>query len=228
MKLKLIDRKPVVPNVETFVFEPPEPITWQSGQFLHYTLEHPNPDDRKIKRWFTISNPPYKEHPSITTRFTDSGGSSFKKALRSMKLGDEIEATEPEGDFVLEDPSRQYIFIAGGIGITPFHSILLQLDNDKKPINVDLMYANRDNQFPFDDEFQTIASRNPDFRIHKFVGPKHIEAKDIKAVANNLNGPEYYVSGPEPMVEAFDKMLKDMGINKAKIQSDYFPGYKSE
>lgn len=226
MKFKLVEKKDIIKGVETFIFEPQEKLSWQSGQYMHYVLDHPNPDDRKNERWFTISNPLYEEHPSITTRFAEQNGSTFKNALGHLQPGDEIEADGPKGKFVVEDPAKQYIFIAGGIGITPFHSILLQLAHDKQPINVDLMYASRDDNFIFDDEFQKIAVSNPNFRIHKFVSPKKIEEADIRAVADKLNDPEYYISGPEPMVEAFDKMLKGMGIAEEKIHNDDFPGYE--
>ena len=227
MKFTLVDKKAITDGVTTFIFEPPEDITWEAGQYMHYVLDHKNTDNRGHERWFTISSPPFEKHPAITTRFTAEKGSSFKKALDNMKLGDQIEADGVEGDFVINDSSKQYIFIVGGIGITPFHSILRQLDHNKKPINVDLMYANRDHSFPFDNEFQTIAKRNPNFRIHKFADPKRIEEADIKAVAQKLDDPQYYVSGPWPMVDAFDKLLKTMGIADGKIHNDDFPGYET-
>jgi ferredoxin-NADP reductase len=226
MKFKLLQKKAVGQDVKTFIFEPSETLNWQPGQYMHYVFNHPNPDDRGIERWFTISSPPFEGRPAITTRFTEPKGSSFKHALDNLNPGDEIEADGPKGKFVVEDPAKQYIFIAGGIGITPFRSILLQLAHDKQPINVDLMYANRDDNFIFDDEFQDITGGNPNFRIHKFVSPKKIEADDIKAAAGKLNDPEYYVSGPEPMVEAFAEMLKKMEIAEEKIHTDDFPGYE--
>ncbi|MDB5161395.1 MAG: hypothetical protein JWO96_775 [Candidatus Saccharibacteria bacterium] len=228
MKLKLIKKIDVTHDVKTFIFEAQEHIIWQPGQYLHYVLNHPNPDDREAERWFTISNAPYEVHPAITTRFANPSGSTFKKALENLKPGDEIEADGPKGKFVLEDLSNQHVFIAGGIGITPFRSILLQLAHDKQPINVDLLYANRDDNFIFDGELEEIASLNPNFRIHKFVSPKKIEENDIKALADTLKDPKYYVSGPEPMVEAFEQMLKKMGIVEENIHTDFFPGYEME
>lgn len=227
MKLKLIDKKQLTESVKTFVFDTPEPAKWRPGQYMHYVLDHPNVDDRKNERWFTISNPPYAKHPSITTRLAGEKGSSFKKALDNLPIGGEIEADNVKGDFVIDDPAKQYIFIAGGIGITPFYSMLLQMAHDKQPINVDLMYASRDDDIVFGDELQKIASHNPNFRIHKFVGPKKITEEDIEAVASKLDDPQYYVSGPWPMVDAYDKLLKSMGITDAKIHNDDFPGYET-
>ncbi len=225
MKFKLVEKRVVSNDIKTFIFEPEVKIVWQPGQYMHYVLDHPNPDERGTARWFTISNPPYLGQPSITTRFAGEKGSSFKRALGNMQVGDVVVADGPKGKFVVDDPTKHYIFIAGGIGITPFHSILLQLDHDKQPINVDLMYANRDDNFIFDDELQKIAATNSNFKVHKFVSPKKIEEADIIAVADKLSDPQYYISGPKPMVEAFDKMLAAMGVAEDKIHNDDFPGY---
>lgn len=225
MKLQLSKVKNELTDVRTFIFEPPQPLTWQPGQYMHYVLEHPEADDRGVERWFTIAAAPYEKHIQITTRLASDHGSSFKRALIKLQPGDEIEADGPKGKFVLDDPVKQHIFIAGGIGITPFRAMLLQLDHDKQPINVDLLYANRNDNFVFDKELMNLADHHPQFKIHKFVDPARIETKDIKAVAAKLDDPEYYVSGPEPMVEAFEKTLKSMGIAEAKIHLDFFPGY---
>lgn len=225
MKLKLIDKRQILGDIKTFTFEAPAGTTWLPGQYFHYNFDHPNPDDRGIERWFTISSPPYRHKPTLTTRISDNR-SSFKAALDKLKIGDEIEADAPSGKFVLTDPDRPVIFIAGGIGITPYYSILMQLSHDKRPINVDLMYANRDDNFLFGDELESLTKDNPNFRIHKFISPTKIERNDIKQVASGLDDPDYYISGPESMVEAYSSMLETMGIAQNKIHTDHFSGYE--
>ncbi len=76
----------------------------------------------------------------LTTRFAPKS-SSFKKALKNLRRGDAVEAHDLEGDFVMDDSKKTFVFIAGGIGITPFRAILLDLDYNKKPLNVQLLYA---------------------------------------------------------------------------------------
>ncbi len=226
MKLKLVSVKSEIPGVKTFIWEPAKKIEWQAGQFMYYDLPHKNEDDRGERRWFTISAPPYAGQPTITTRIASDKGSSFKNALLDLNVGAEIEADPPEGDFVVEDPQQDYIFVAGGIGITPFHSIICQLDHDSQPLNVDLMYANRDEDFIFKAEFEAVQKRHPEFKIHYFTGDKKIEADDLKLLINQKPNAIIYVSGPEPMVEHYVEVLKGMDIPEDQIKTDYFPGYE--
>jgi ferredoxin-NADP reductase len=127
----------------SFIFAPEQPLQWKAGQLLRHELNHPNPDDRGVERFFSIASAPHEKHVMLTTRFA-SKSSSFKKALKNLRRGDAIEAHDLEGDFVVDDSRKTFVFIAGGIGITPFRAILLDLDYNRKPLNVQLLYANRD------------------------------------------------------------------------------------
>jgi ferredoxin-NADP reductase len=228
VELKLTDHQKLFDGVESFFFEPPRPLTWQPGQYMHYFFEHPDADDRGTERWFTISAPPYQKQISITTRFTPDKGSSFKRALQAMKQGDTIRAEGPDGKFVITDTSKRPILVAGGIGITPYHSMLLQMDHDGQDITADLLYANRDENFVFGDELAALEKKHPDFHIHKFVGNRHIQAADLKPYADDPNS-IIYLSGPEPMIEAFEETLKeDLKVPEDRVKTDFFPGYEPE
>lgn len=226
--LKLIDKKPLFKDVITFIFNPDTPLTWQPGQYMHYYFEHPQADERGIERWFTISAPPYEKHITITTRFNDQKSSSFKKALKEMPVGSTIKAEGPGGKFVIADTSKKAVLIAGGIGITPYRAMLLQMDHDGQDINAELLYANRDDNFVFGDELEALAAKHPNFKIHKFVGDRHIEESDLKPYADDP-GNIIYVSGPEPMVEAFEETLKEkLKVPEERIKLDFFPGYPAQ
>ena len=140
MKLTLRATRQEAGDIFSFIFAPERPLRWQAGQYLHYFLNHPNPDDRGVERYFSIASAPHEKQVMLTTRFAPKG-SSFKKALKKLKLGDAIEAREKGGDFVLDHRTKMFVFIAGGIGITPFRAILLDLDRNRKPLNVQLLYA---------------------------------------------------------------------------------------
>ena len=225
MKLTLVERKKLFDDVETFYFEPEQPVEWQPGQYMHYVLPHPNQDDRGQERWFTISNPPYAKNISITTRFTDKDGSSFKHALQDMKIGGSVEADGPKGKFVLEDNGKKSILVAGGIGVTPYHSMLLQMDHDGQDIDLELLYANRDDNFVFGDEFAALQTKHPNFKFHKFVGERHIEESDLKPYADEPDT-IIYLSGPEPMVENYEEVLKEkLKVPEERVKTDFFPGY---
>jgi ferredoxin-NADP reductase len=224
MKLKLIERKKRFEDVESFIFEPEQPIKWHGGQYMHYVFPHRGEDSRGHERWFTISAPPYEKNLMITTRFAAQEGSSFKKALRAMKIGDTFQADGPKGDFVITDTSKKYILIAGGIGITPYRAILLQQDHDATELKAELLYANRDENFVFIDELRQLEAKHPSFQIHTFVGDHHIDQSDLKPY---LDDPStvFYISGPEPMVEGYEETLQKMGAAKERIFTDFFPGY---
>lgn len=226
MKLTLIKKKKETPDVTSFVFKPKEKLTWIAGQYLHYVLHHEPTDDRGSDRWFTISSAPFEKHVQITTRLTKEKGSSFKNKLQTIEIGKDIEISYLHGDFIVEDPSKDYVFIAGGIGITPFRSVIAQLHHDKKPINVTLLYANKDKNVVFKDEFENIAKSNPNFKIHYIYSPEHIDEAKIKEFVPNKENKTFYVSGPEPMVESLISMLKGIGIKDDQIKGDFFPNYK--
>lgn len=225
MQLRLVNKINETDDVVTFEWEPSEPVTWQAGQFMKYTLPHDNADDRGTSRWFTVAAPPYAGKPRITTRMTADNGSSFKAALMDLEVGATIEASRPSGDFVVEDTSRQFVLIAGGIGVTPYRAILQQLDHDGVHITGRLLYANRNDQYVFKDEFESLAAKQANFAVRFYTDPKHIELEDIHANARELENPLYYLSGPEPMVEHYKEALISAGITEENIKADYFPGY---
>lgn len=228
MKFKLVQRKQETQDVESFILEPSEPISWEAGQYMHYVFPHENEDARGHERWFTISAAPFEKHLMITTRFASDRSSTFKTALKNLSIGQELEAEGPKGSFTLDDPNKKHIFIAGGIGITPYRSILMQLDHDNKPINVELLYANRDDNFVFSNELGAIMAKHSTFKIRQFVGSRHIEISDLKPYADDPDN-IIYVSGPEPMVEVFEDILKSrLGVPKERVKLDFFPGYPQE
>ena len=228
MKLKLTDRKTESPGVESFIFKPQEPLQWKAGQYLHYVLNHAPTDDRGSDRWFTIASAPFEEHVMLTTRFAAERGSTFKKALQALKPGDAIEVSDLDGDFVVDDPKQPCVFLAGGIGITPFHSILKQMEHDGQPLRVTLLYSNRETVAAYKDEFDAMTKRNPNLKVHYLSHPQRIDRDTIQKLVPDLKQPFFYVSGPEPMTESLGKLLLEMGVPKSRIKQDWFPGYPAE
>lgn len=228
MKIELVDKKKEDGDAVSFIFKSNAPIEWTAGQFLFYTLPHSNPDDRGVTRYFTISSAPFEKHIMLTTRIIPEKLSSFKKKLFASPIETKIEVADPDGDFTVDDPQKKLIFISGGIGITPYRSILLDLDNKNLPINVTLLYANSDENFVFKNELERLAAKHNNFKIKYFVSPRHIEKEDIQGTIEEMgNDPIVYFSGPEKMTEAFEKLLKeDMKLPEERIKLDFFPGYE--
>lgn len=228
MKLKLEARQKESLDVESFIFKPEKPLAWKAGQFLHYVLNHSSTDDRGSDRWFTIASAPYEGKVMITTRFAGAKGSTFKRALKGLKMGDTIEISDLDGDFVVSDSRKDYVFIAGGIGITPFHSILKQAEHEGKSLRVRLLYANRKHVAAYKKEFDAMAKQNPNLKIHYLFHPQRIDEKTVREIIPDLKKPLFYVSGPEPMVESIGKMLLQIGVPKKNLKQDWFPGYPAE
>ena len=224
MKLTLRKTKQEAIDIFSYIFMPERSLRWQAGQYLHYILNHPKPDDRGVERYFSIASTPHEKLVMLTTRFSPKG-SSFKRALKKFKPGDVIEVREKGGDFILDHRRKKFVFVAGGIGITPFRAILLDMERNRNPLNVQLLYANQDNDFPYRKELEALKKRHLEFRIDYVVSPKRIDEKTIPKLVPDMDKPVFYVSGPEPMVESLDKTLKKLGVSKQRIKNDFFPGY---
>ncbi len=226
MKLTLIGKKPEVSNVTSFTFHPDEPFDWQAGQYLHYVFEHADADDRGFERYFTIASAPFEKEILITTRTTSERGSSFKKALAAAPIGTELEADGPKGEFVIDDEPAHHILIAGGIGVTPYRAMLLQLDRDNKDLKIDLLYLNDMPELVFGDVFHVLEARRPNFHIHEFIG-RRLNKADLKPflAKDKTSTTIFYLSGPRGMVEAYQGLLLELGVRPEHIKTDYFPGY---
>ncbi|MBX4201586.1 FAD-dependent oxidoreductase [Candidatus Saccharibacteria bacterium] len=223
MTLYFEEKTEIQPGVWTFEFRTDEPLTWQAGQYLHYTLKHPNPDDRAEDRYFTISSPPYEGKVQFTTRKASEQSSSFKQALFGLNKGDAIEAEPPSGKFVWREGDLEHVLVSGGIGITPFRSMLLQLDHEGKQINADLLYSNRDDHLIFGALLDELSAKHPDLRLHKYIG-QEITKDDLAEYTKKPNA-VFYLSGPKSMVESFVAQLLEMGVLDENILKDKFPGY---
>lgn len=221
MEFILKEKEEIEPQVYLFKFMPPENFTWEAGKFIFYKIPHQNPDDRGIERHFTISSAPYEKLVYLTTRILPEKGSTFKQALKNLAIGEKIEAYNPSGQFVIKEDQAKLVFLAGGIGITPFRAIALDLANTEKLTDVTLLYANRDKNIIFQDEFEKLAAVNPGFKIHYVFEPQRLDDKVLKAFV--YPDADYFVSGPPPMVLAVVATLKKLGIEK--IHQDSFTGY---
>lgn len=226
MKLKLIDKQPMIDNVWAFVFEPEEPQEYTAGQYVRVRLDHDNPDDEGPKRFFTNSAPPYEGVIQITTRLTDS---TFKQALSGLQVGDDrMELIKPpEGDFTWRDTDKPIVFVAAGIGVTPYYSILLQRVHDGKPIPSTLLYAGRNELLPWRHEFAALEEANPEFKVVYMIG-EPVTPENLQRHFPDLNESLIYLSGPEPMVEDVGEALKKNGLPEDQLMQDWFPNYSSE
>ncbi len=219
-------------NIHTFWFKPERHLDYTAGQYTELTVAHDNPDDRGIKRWFTLSSTPGQELVSITTKYAgDDKSSTFKKALFHLQPGAEVQLAEAMGDFVLpKDPSIPLVWTAGGIGLTPFHSMAGWLAAHGEKRDVTFIYGVRSEaEVIFLDTFRSagiepiVILSEPDPSWSGKTG--RLDAKTILDTAKPAANAMLYNSGPEPMIEALEADLQAAGVAKTQLIGDFFPGY---
>lgn len=219
-EVKLVRSYDEVGNIRTFVFEKGD-ATWTAGQYQTYVLPQAGETKDENKRFFTIAAAPSENEFHISTRVTDS---RFKQALNTLQPGDTIDASNIEGDFTWEETGEPVVLVAGGIGVTPYRSILLERHATGKPLNATLLYYGRDENFAFRGEFDELQKSHPELTIKYLVG-NEITADSILKEAPDAASRLTYLSGPEPMVDAIGDDLKARGVN---LKQDWFPGYTKQ
>lgn len=208
-------------NIYSFYFNCDPLPRYNAGQFIELKLPHDNKDKRGDKRWFTLSSSPTEPQLAITTKILPENSSSFKTALQAMSSGTEVNIAFPMGDFILpKDASIPLVFIAGGIGCTPFRSMAKYLQDSGETRKITLIYnANSPEEIAFKDIFS-----NLDGQFHPITDGRITAEKILEIIGNDLDQ-DFYLSGPEPMIEALTNDIKAAGVNKKRLRTDYFPGY---
>lgn len=209
-------------------------VEYIPGQFVIVTLPQLlYPDDRGGRRHFSIVNSPnVKGIIQIATRIRDSG---FKKTLAEMPLGSIVELGPIAGHFLLpEATDRPLVFIAGGIGITPFMCMLAYIKEMKLPYNITLLYSNKDKaSTTFFSELESLAKSILGLKIvfsmtqdPNWQGEKgRIDAAFIKKYVPDLQRPLFYVVGPPAMNDAVNQTLINIGVLQENIKRERFTGY---
>lgn len=222
---KLLEIKQETSDVKSFIFTPLDPgFTWSAGQYLDWQLPHPSPDDRGERRWFSIASAPSEKHVLLSTRFSDNG-STLKQKLLSLEVGDEVQAKGPMGSFTADSNTQRLVLIAGGIGITPFRSILVERAAQHTLKNIVLVYGNKSPEnVPFKDDLDMIAAQNSGLML-EYVYGQHIDATTLKNSLGLLESSIFMISGLEKMVIAIKESLFAAGVPEDHIRIDDFGGY---
>lgn len=234
-KVKLIKKEAVANGTMAFHFERPDGFTFRAGQFCDITLlDPPETDAEGDTRGFSLAHAPYEEDIMVATRLRET---AFKRALKDLPLGTEVEFDAPYGDFTLhKTETTPAVFLIGGIGITPVRSMIAQATHDKTEHKITLFHANRSPaDAPFAGDFEQFAESNPNFTYIPVVTDAaaegwngeqgHVDETMLRRHVPDVNAPMYYLSGPEGMVKAMRQMLVDVGVNEDNIRTEEFTGY---
>lgn len=212
MKLQFLDKNHEAADVWTFRFAPLEEISWRAGQSIR--LELPVGYDIEEKR-FTINSAPFEKRIDITTRLS---GSKFKNSLDNLKPGQLIDGQSIEGDFLWSETNHK-LFVAAGIGITPFHSMLKQRQYERGDFKLKLVYAGRQDRLPFEDWLSNMAADQADFELELIHG-RRLSLQDVTPTAQQL----VYLSGPSDMVNGLTVELLAAGFSSQNLKRDLFTG----
>lgn len=235
--VKLKRREEVAEGTMAFYFERPEGFNFKPGQHIDMILINPPETDEEGNiRTFSIASAPFEEILMITTRMRDT---AFKRVLKVMPLEGQVQIKGPLGSFTLhKDATRPAVLLAGGIGITPFLSILRQATHDKLPHRLLLFSSNRrPEDAAFLQELQELEKVNPNY---KFVGTMtkmeksnkpwqgktgYINREMLAEYIEDFSKPIYYIAGPERVVVALRTILDEAGIYEDNIRTEEFAGY---
>ena len=221
-ELALLESYEESEGVYTFLFEKGQGVTWKAGQHGLFTITH-----KKVKNGtkpFSIASAPAENAIQLTVGIGDSP-SEFKQAMLELKPGMTITMAGPVGSFYPEDDSPA-LFIAGGIGITPFRSIVKQSvaegSANKKPIT--LLYLDSKKSYLFREEFDEIAS-NTSIRIAYLDSRDGLQQEIDKFIDLYKSNGTFFVAGSKSMVNSISDELKNKHIAKRNIKKDEFYGY---
>ena len=234
---KLLSRVEVAESTMAFHFEKPPGFKFKAGQFADVTLaDPPETDVEGNTRTFSIASSPFENELVFTTRMRDT---AFKRSLKKVPLATEVKISSAAGSFTLhKNGAKPAVFLAGGIGITPFFSIVRQAHHDHLPHKLYLFYSNRrPEDAPFLDTLQTLEKTNPNFHLictmtemskSKKEWKGEVVPIDREMLSRNLTtlqGPIYYSAGPPAMVAGMKEMLLGAGVDEDDIRTEDFAGY---
>lgn len=218
-KLKLVEINQLTPTTYSYSFKPERPIKHSSGQYMEFTVPNVKVDSRGNRRSFSIASAPGDTLINIGVKFYQPT-SQFKTTLQSLKLGDEIIGNHVAGEFMLpKNTSKPIVFIAGGIGITPFISMIRDMQQSKAHRSVDLYYFVSDKtEVAYKDILRSASDSG--VTVHIRIGR---EARLSDEEISHHSKAEFYLSGPPGLVNTYKSQLKSNGVKN--IRTDYFTGY---
>jgi len=236
LALHLKEKKQIA-SAETyeFSFVPDRKINFRPGQYLEWTLKHRGADSRGARRFFTIASSPTETEIKLGVKFYSGGpstglraGSTFKKELIRLLPGAKLSAGRLAGDFTLpENKNKKLVFIAGGIGITPFRSMIKYLIDTNEKRDIVLLYSNKtESEIAYREIFEEARGK---FGLKTVYinndKDGFIDGKTIMREAPDFKERCFYISGPHSMTEAFKHTLAGLGVHRSQIKTDFFPGY---
>ncbi|HEX5456705.1 MAG TPA: RnfABCDGE type electron transport complex subunit D [Candidatus Saccharimonadales bacterium] len=233
----LTKRKRIGADVVDFVFGLKKPMSYKPGQYMEWTLAHQGADARGNRRYFTLASSPTEDNLRLGVKFYPEG-STFKQAMLQIDNHTLLAASNLGGDFVLPDnASRKLAFIAGGIGVTPYRSMIKYLLDTNDLRDITLLYSEKKPEdIVYRNVFDQAVAKLGIKVVYTLTESAHVPADwqgrtgiisehMIKAEVPDYLERVFYISGPQPMVSAMKHTLRSLGVSRHQIKTDFFPGY---
>lgn len=234
LSLSLVSKIKDAEGIYSFLFNSEHELKFQPGQYMEWTLPGAHADNRGNRRYLTISSAPTEKQLMFTLKIPPNP-SSFKASLNGLNAGEHILASQIAGHFTLpKDKTKPVIFIAGGVGITPFRSMIKYLQDTNQPRQISLFYsAIKPQELAFSNVFKqaeniglktiyTVTSSESEAWRGE-TGP--IDASLISKYTPDYKNRLIYISGPQAFVASVRQSLIGSGLNHKQLITDYFPGY---
>ena len=233
----LLGRTEVAEGTMAFQFEKPKDFVFKAGQYIDLTLSSSQPGSSNgLTHTFSVASSPFEKELVVTTRMRNT---VFKQALSILPVGAKVRIEGPMGSFSLhKNTARPAVFLAGGIGIAPFLSMLSFATGEKLRHPIVLFYANRYlEDAAFIDALWQLEGANPRFRFvptltrtdKNYRGWKgetgHVNSEMLVSRVGIVRGPIYYIAGPPTMVAAARRTLSEVGVDEDDIRTEEFAGY---
>ena len=237
LMLTLKEKVLIAHDTYDFIFTPEKKMMFTPGQYLEWTLSTARVDIRGTRRYFTIASSPTEKELIMGVKFYPMP-SAFKETLHGLNPGDSIIASQLAGDFVLtKNNQEKIVLIAGGIGITPFRSMIKDLIDRREKRPITLIYSNRTVEDIAYKDILAAAQEKLNIKTIYTLTDTALVSQDwkgevgyitetmIKKHIPDFTSRMYYISGPQSMVSATDATLKRLGIKNKRIKKDFFPGF---
>ena len=224
MRVKFERKEELAPGVWQYFFMPERPLDYIPGQYVEVRIPHVEPDNRGMSRTFSLTTLPSEPLIGFAVKF-EQPSSTYKRALRNLRSDDEVTITDAMGDVILPKSSLVPLtFVAGGLGVASFVSIMRWLTQQKEQRDITLLYAVRDpdillfqevfDAYPYPIALHIFSPNTP--RLTAETVTKHITPDGL-----------VYLSGSEKFVETFRHELEnDYAMPHERIVFDFFDGYK--
>jgi ferredoxin-NADP reductase len=235
LRLHFKAKQELAPQIYDFSFISDSPIGFKPGQYLEWTLPHTGTDSRGNRRTFSIASAAGESELHIAIKSFEPG-SSFKKALFELEAGQSVIVGQLSGNFLLpEDTHQKLVFIAGGIGITPFLSMIKTMLKKDERRDIVLFYlVSKQTDYCYQEIWQrasilgvrvipVLTSGQPSSDWLGLSG--YLTENMLHQEVSDYNQRKYYLSGPNALVNNYSNLLRRLRIKHKRIVTDYFSGY---